>query len=231
MTNKKHQKSYRPDRRDGRDRGPRRDDRRRGDNFRERGPERERDFKPRQTKVQRLSGGKPYIKISNLSYEISTDDLKSLLETIGPVSFVDIEYDQNNRSSGIAYAGYVDYEVDNKKAVDEFDGRKAVGQVIDVEEVKPLNILAKPRSEHRPRADVYVPGGVNKNQSNRSERPLRGERPPRRGRANAEDLDKELEEYMNKSNQTEDSNTAANDSAVAAPVENDNIAAEDKMEE
>lgn len=69
--------------------------------------------------------------------------------------------------------------------MEKFDGRKAVGQIITVEDIRPLNILSvsdRPDSRSGPRG---------KRRGGR-------ERPAPRPRANAEDLDKELESYMNR---------------------------------
>ncbi|KAH3683869.1 hypothetical protein WICPIJ_005152 [Wickerhamomyces pijperi] len=221
-------RSYRSDRRDDRDRPPRRRSPRRNgggdrDLFRDRDSS-EREFRPRQTKIQRLSRGKPYLKISNLNYEITGEMLRQLLETIGPVSFLEMDFDErDHRPTGIAFAGFEDYEADNRRCIREFDGKPAVGRVIDVEEIKPLLVIGRPSSASsgssrgpRSRGDLYIPNGP------KSDRPPRG---PRRGRVNAEDLDKELEEYMNRSADKDTTNTTES-SGVQADISN-----EDKMEE
>ncbi|ODV71024.1 Yra2p CYBJADRAFT_175540 [Cyberlindnera jadinii NRRL Y-1542] len=167
------QRSERPrqrqDRRDRRDvdleRGPRRG----GSNS-----YREREYKPRETKLQRLSGGEPYIKISNLYYELTQQDVEELLERIGKTRFVLVEFARDGRSSGVAYASYENPD-DNITAVNKFDGKKAANQIIDVELIKPLVI-----------------GGFNRSRERHNPRSRR----PRPKKATAEDLDKELEQYM-----------------------------------
>lgn len=76
--------------------------------------------------------------------------------------------------------------------MEKFDGRKAVGQHITVEEIKPLRIGLAPRSrdDDSERADI-------RSRSSRENRRERGSR-ERRKKATAEDLDKELEDYMNR---------------------------------
>ncbi|CEP22931.1 hypothetical protein BN1211_3390 [Cyberlindnera jadinii] len=164
----------RQDRRDRRDvdleRGPRRG----GSNS-----YREREYKPRETKLQRLRcvsplGGEPYIKISNLYYELTQQDVEELLERIGKTRFVLVEFARDGRSSGVAYASYENPD-DNITAVNKFDGKKAANQIIDVELIKPLVI-----------------GGFNRSRERHNPRSRR----PRPKKATAEDLDKELEQYM-----------------------------------
>jgi hypothetical protein len=79
----------------------------------------------------------------------------------------------------VAYAAYKNPD-DNITAVNKFDGRKAVGQVIDVELIKPLVISG-------------VPGRAPRSRGGRGGRGERRERPKK---PSAEDLDKELEAYM-----------------------------------
>jgi hypothetical protein len=82
----------------------------------------------------------------------------------------------------VAYAAYKNPD-DNITAVNKFDGRKAVGQVIDVELIKPLVISG-------------VPGRAPRSRGGRGGRGERGERRERAKKPTAEDLDKELEAYM-----------------------------------
>ncbi|KAH3670256.1 hypothetical protein WICMUC_004909 [Wickerhamomyces mucosus] len=152
---------------------------------------------PRRTKLQRLSDGKSYIKITNLHPEITKDDLEKLLETIGPVAFVEFDLSPSGRHSGIVHAGFRDESL-NIHAVEKFDGRKAANQIIDVEEIKPLTISS------RPRHDTYAP----RNSTSRSSRPIQRDNRPRKHerkpRTNVDDLDRELEEYMKTSSSKND---------------------------
>lgn len=69
---------------------------------------------------------------------------------------------------------------DNSVAVERFDGKKAVGQTITVEEIKPLNVLAAPRTR-----------GTRNGRTERGGRNFRSRKPT------VEELDAELNRYMN----------------------------------
>lgn len=98
-----------------------------------------------------------------------------------------LEYARDGRNSGVAYAGYKNSE-DNIAAVNKFDGRKAIGQVIDVELIKPLVIgSARPSSDGR--STGRRPAG------RRDDEEPRERRAPK-PKKTAQDLDKELEAYM-----------------------------------
>lgn len=104
-----------------------------------------------------------------------------------------LEFARDGRSSGIAYAAYNNPD-DNVTAVNKFDGRKAVGQVIDVELIKPL-VIGGSRGGRGGR-EARGRGG----RGGRGGRAERGEEDRERRskpkKTTAEDLDKELEAYM-----------------------------------
>lgn len=100
-----------------------------------RGGHRERDSHPPPNReIEELSGGRPYLRISNLNYELTEQDIHQLFSQIGDVSFCRIEIDTQGNSKGIAYVGYVNAD-DNDAAIDKFDGRRAAGQVITVKDM------------------------------------------------------------------------------------------------
>lgn len=109
-----------------------------------------------------------FVRFTNLLW------LQELLERIGKTRFVLVEFARDGRSSGVAYASYENPD-DNITAVNKFDGKKAANQIIDVELIKPLVI-----------------GGFNRSRERHNPRSRR----PRPKKATAEDLDKELEQYM-----------------------------------
>ncbi|CCH46919.1 hypothetical protein BN7_6525 [Wickerhamomyces ciferrii] len=100
------------------------------------------------------------------------------------------KFQRTSRSTGVAYVGYLDLE-NNKVAVEKFDGKKAVGERISVEEIRPLNILS------------IAPRGPRGSRDDRDSRGSRGRdvRGPRRDtrpkKPTLEDLDAELSSYMN----------------------------------
>lgn len=77
-------------------------------------------------------GGAPggtKIRVDNLHYELTEEDLRDLFERIGPTTSVRLLYDRADRSLGTAYVIYEDPR-DARAAVDDFDGQMANGQPI-----------------------------------------------------------------------------------------------------
>ncbi|KAF2843242.1 RNA-binding domain-containing protein [Patellaria atrata CBS 101060] len=69
------------------------------------------------------------LRVENLHYELSEDDLKELFERIGRVQSVQLLYDRHDRSKGVGFVTY--YRVsDARAAIDEFNGANAKGQPI-----------------------------------------------------------------------------------------------------
>ncbi|KAK4623969.1 hypothetical protein CLAFUW4_06135 [Fulvia fulva] len=69
------------------------------------------------------------IRVDNLHYELTEEDLRDLFERIGPTTSVRLLYDRADRSLGTAYVIYEDPR-DARAAVDDFDGQMANGQPI-----------------------------------------------------------------------------------------------------
>ncbi|CAK7267259.1 hypothetical protein SEPCBS119000_002455 [Sporothrix epigloea] len=69
------------------------------------------------------------IRVDNLHYELTHDDLEGLFSRMGPVTSVELVYDRAGRSDGIAFIVY-EYHEDARAAVREFDGANAKGQPI-----------------------------------------------------------------------------------------------------
>ncbi|USW52039.1 Putative RNA recognition motif domain, nucleotide-binding alpha-beta plait domain superfamily [Septoria linicola] len=69
------------------------------------------------------------IKIDNVHYELTEDDLRELFERVGPTVSVRLLYDRSDRSTGTAFVIYED-ERDARDAFDKFDGCPANGQAI-----------------------------------------------------------------------------------------------------
>lgn len=87
--------------------------------------------------IKKLSQGKPYVKITNLHYDLSEKDIEELFGKVGEVLFTRIDFDSNGRSLGVGYVGFVDSR-NCTVAIDKFDGRKAAGKIISVTNGKPL---------------------------------------------------------------------------------------------
>lgn len=127
--------------------------------------------------IEELSNGKPYLRITNLNYELTEQDIHQLFSQVGEVSFCRIEFDTQGNSKGIAYIGYVD-PINNDLATDKFDGRRAAGQVITVKDV------SKPRA----------PNPLFERISSTSTRERKSARHPKK--KTAEELDAELDSYF-----------------------------------
>jgi THO complex subunit 4 len=113
------------------------------------------------------------VEVKNLFYTLTEDDLKGLFSRVGQVEFVKIKYNRSGRSEGEARVGFCFFR-DADEAVRRFDGKMAAGQEIRVS-IAPRNKNGEPES-------------------------LRDRLTPRRSRPvkkSAEDLDAELDEYMN----------------------------------
>ncbi|EEP78812.1 hypothetical protein UREG_03658 [Uncinocarpus reesii 1704] len=76
---------------------------------------------------QSTSGAK--LRVNNLHYDITENDLEDLFTRIGPILSRSILYDRAGRSEGIAFVTYKRL-VDAQTAIREFDGANAKGQPI-----------------------------------------------------------------------------------------------------
>ncbi|KAI6711071.1 RNA binding domain-containing protein [Marssonina coronariae] len=69
------------------------------------------------------------LRVENLHYDLTEDDLDDLFNRIGPVIKLSLTYDRAGRSEGVAYVTY-ETASDAKAAIREFDGANAKGQPI-----------------------------------------------------------------------------------------------------
>ncbi|KAK8155335.1 hypothetical protein BKA80DRAFT_313348 [Phyllosticta citrichinensis] len=84
--------------------------------------------------IERESGYK--IRVENLHYELTEDDIYELFERIGPVENARLMYDRHDRSEGVAYVTYRTL-ADARVACREYDGANAHGQPIRLSIVPP----------------------------------------------------------------------------------------------
>ncbi|CAF9914935.1 MAG: hypothetical protein ALECFALPRED_009856 [Alectoria fallacina] len=90
---------------------------------------------PRNTRIDRYSpepdssstGAK--LRVDNLHYDLTEDDLEDLFTRIAPVTSLSLRFDRAGRSSGTAYVTYASISSANR-AIREFDGANAAGQPI-----------------------------------------------------------------------------------------------------
>ncbi|KAF4994184.1 hypothetical protein FGRMN_5958 [Fusarium graminum] len=69
------------------------------------------------------------IRVENIHYDLTEDDLEELFRRIGPVARLQLRYDRAGRSEGTAYVTY-ELKEDAQEAVKQFDGANANGQPI-----------------------------------------------------------------------------------------------------
>ncbi|KAF7542279.1 hypothetical protein G7Z17_g11720 [Cylindrodendrum hubeiense] len=69
------------------------------------------------------------VRVDNIHYDLTEDDLDELFKRIGPVARLQLRYDRAGRSEGTAYVTYEQKE-DAQEAVRQFDGANANGQPI-----------------------------------------------------------------------------------------------------
>ncbi|KAI7577607.1 hypothetical protein KC316_g10233, partial [Hortaea werneckii] len=71
------------------------------------------------------------LRVENVHYELTEDDLRGLFERKGPLLSVKLVYDRMDRSTGMAYVTYADYR-DARDAVEDYDGQNANGLPIKI---------------------------------------------------------------------------------------------------
>ncbi len=156
--------------------------------------------------------GQTRVIVSNLHYELSEQDIRGLFEKIAPVTRFLLKYDRSGRSQGIAYVTY-DYADDAQLAVEQYDGANAYGQPIsvDIERFESASVpLARridggrlPRGPPRYSRDDSRERRTGRGERGRERRIGRGvpvapgPSRERRPKATVEDLDAQLDGYMN----------------------------------
>ncbi|KZF23067.1 RNA-binding domain-containing protein [Xylona heveae TC161] len=104
--------------------------------------------------VDTQSGAK--IRIENLHWDLTEDDLEGLFSRIGPVRSVKILYDRAGRSEGVAFVVY-ESSSDARVAIDEFSGANANGQPIYLKLVPNTSRPAAAAAARNPFDNVQKP--------------------------------------------------------------------------
>ncbi|KAK0632269.1 hypothetical protein B0T14DRAFT_503732 [Immersiella caudata] len=90
------------------------------------------------------------IRVDNIHYDLTQEDLEGLFEKIGPIIKLEMKYDRAGRSEGTAYVIYESHN-DAKDAIREYDGANAAGQ--------PIRLTLLPSGPRRnPFDTAVVPG-------------------------------------------------------------------------
>lgn len=125
---------------------------------------------------------------------MTNEDLTQLMETVGPTTRVEIKYNTHGKSIGVAYVEY-EFGRDALEAIKRFDGRLAAGQIIGVSSTMPLIDRIGGRAE--PRSRRRNPKPAVEGNGNGNAKAAGNPKPKRKERKTLEDLDKELNMYMN----------------------------------
>lgn len=161
--------------------------------------------------IYNASEGRPMLRLRNIHPDLNGMDLNDLFMNVAPVNFV--KFDPRNET--VAYVCFQDdYAENNARAIARYDGKKAMGNVLTVENATSLADRIMPQNN-------LISRDANRVLAQAGERPRRGgrdsmgeelqrpreqhrerarakrERKPRPAPKTAEDLDNELAAYMN----------------------------------
>ncbi|CEJ95011.1 hypothetical protein VHEMI10514 [[Torrubiella] hemipterigena] len=107
------------------------------------------------------------IKVENIHYDLTEDDLDELFKRIGPIVRLQLRYDRAGRSLGTAYVTYKEKH-DAEEAVKQFDGANANGQPIRLTILPSRNPFDNAFMPGRPLAErISAPGDRNRSNSPR----------------------------------------------------------------
>lgn len=131
--------------------------------------------------------------IRNLSSEITEDDLRDLFRQVGPVIKVQIERDSRGERTGVAWVMY-DFSEDALVAAERFNRRKAAGKVITVRRV--ARIGDHGASAGAASLSDRIGAGSRGPRRRRGKESGRSEEKARQRNRTEDDLDAELDAYM-----------------------------------
>ncbi|KHN96256.1 Nucleotide-binding, alpha-beta plait [Metarhizium album ARSEF 1941] len=98
------------------------------------------------------------IRVENIHYDLTEEDLDELFARIGRVSKLNLRYDRAGRSEGTAYVTYAQRE-DAEEAIRQFDGANANGQPIRLTLLPSRNPFDTAVMPSRPLAErISAPG-------------------------------------------------------------------------
>ncbi|GJN77628.1 RNA binding protein [Purpureocillium lilacinum] len=107
------------------------------------------------------------LKVENIHYDLTEDDLDELFARIGPVVRLQLLYDRAGRSDGTAYVTY-EHRDDALDAIRQYDGANANGQPIRLTLMPSRNPFDTAVMPGRPLAErISAPGGRSRSLSPR----------------------------------------------------------------
>lgn len=130
--------------------------------------------------------GAKTVMITNLYYDLTEDDLDGLFSRVGPIEKIKIQYDRSGRSEGYAWVTYRN-PGDAHEAVKKFDGKKAAGQTI--------SLTIAPGYFHEGFRGNDFSDRLSRTNKDTQNSDKRGK--TRRPRKDVNELDAELDAYMN----------------------------------
>ncbi|KAK6205201.1 uncharacterized protein RJT21DRAFT_117675 [Scheffersomyces amazonensis] len=152
--------------------------------------------------IQALAGSRPVLRVKNIHPDLNGEDLSNLFGNVSPVDFVKFD----NRNDDIAYVCFHnDNSRSNAEAIEKYNGKKAMGQILSVENASSLaeRIKIVPVSERikpRPTPAHFSRDSRGPRESRDSKpkpKPAGRERKPKPTKKSLDDLDEELNAYMN----------------------------------
>ncbi|EFY92756.1 RNA binding protein, putative [Metarhizium acridum CQMa 102] len=121
------------------------------------------------------------IRVENIHYDLTEEDLDELFARIGRVSRLNLRYDRAGRSEGVAYVTYEQRE-DAEEAIKQFDGANANGQPIRLTLLPSRNPFDTAVMPGRPLAErISAPGAGGRARSTSPRRRLEEEDAARKG--------------------------------------------------
>lgn len=139
--------------------------------------------------IAHAANGRPILRVKNIHHDLNGEDLSNLFSGVATVEFIKFDPQRDT-------VAYVCFETDNTEnnaiAISKFDGKKAMGKLLIVENATSLadRIIAAPKEYNRaPREYIRAP-----RPQHPKRRPARKPKPVKKS---IDDLDDELSAYMN----------------------------------
>ncbi|KAI5951052.1 hypothetical protein KGF54_004126 [Candida jiufengensis] len=168
--------------------------------------------------VLQLANGRPTLRLKNIHPELNGEDLNNLFSTISAVDF--IKFDDLNDT--IAYICFQqDNDRSNQEAIIKYDGKKAMGKILIVENTTSVSLADRIKSNpiHKKENFITSVRPISRGGYRGNSRGIRGgsnggvfkNRITPNPKKSADDLDKELDSYMNPNKNKSNGKKSADD--------------------